>query len=79
MKNPTYGESEVIMSLYNMINDMERVGDHAINLLDLAEYKFNHYINFSEEASVELKYFFELCHSSFAKALEALKNRDLEK
>ncbi|MBZ4663328.1 MAG: Na/Pi cotransporter family protein [Caloramator sp.] len=79
MKNPTYGESEVIMSLYNMINDMERVGDHAVNLLDLAEYKFNHYVNFSEEASVELKYFFELCHTSFSKALEALKNRDLEK
>ncbi|WP_027309160.1 Na/Pi cotransporter family protein [Caloramator sp. ALD01] len=79
MKNPTYGESEVIMNLYNMINDMERVGDHAINLLDLAEYKFNHYVNFSEEASVELKYFFELCHTSFSKALEALKNRDLEK
>ncbi|MCX7694323.1 MAG: Na/Pi symporter [Caloramator sp.] len=79
MKNPTYGESEVIMSLYNMINDMERVGDHAINLLDLAEYKFNHYINFSEEASVELKYFFELCHTSFIKSLEALEDRDLEK
>ncbi|CDF58849.1 Na/Pi cotransporter family protein [Thermobrachium celere] len=79
MKNPTYRESEVIIALYNMINDMERVGDHAMNLVDLAEYKFNNYINFSEEATVELKYFYELCYTAFLKSLEALEFKDISK
>lgn len=77
MNNPTYKESETILTLYNLISDMERVGDHAINILDLAEYKFNHYISFSEEATVELKYLYELAYESFKKALKSLSERNI--
>ncbi|MCX7951385.1 MAG: Na/Pi symporter [Clostridiales bacterium] len=77
MHNPTYKESETILTLYNLISDMERVGDHAINILGLAEYKFNHYISFSEEATVELKYLYELAFESFKKALKSLSERSI--
>lgn len=77
MHNQTFKESQTILTLYNLIRDMERVGDHAINILDLAEYKFNHYISFSEEATVELKYLYELSYDSFKKALKSISERNI--
>lgn len=47
-------ESKYITDLVNAVNDMERVGDHAMNILELAEYKFEEKLPFSKEAIEEL-------------------------
>jgi phosphate:Na+ symporter len=40
--------------LFNTVNDIERLGDHAENIAELSEYKLKHQLIFSDEANVEL-------------------------
>ena len=47
-------EHDSITDLISTVNDMERVGDHAINILELAEFRQEHKLPFSEEAIKEL-------------------------
>jgi phosphate:Na+ symporter len=47
-------EYDSITYLISAINDMERVGDHAINILELAEFRNDHRLPFSNEAINEL-------------------------
>lgn len=47
-------EYNSITDLVSTVNDMERVGDHAINILELAEYKNEHQLPFSNIAIKEL-------------------------
>ena len=46
-------EYDSITDLINTVNDMERVGDHAMNILELAEFREEHRL-FSNEAIQEL-------------------------
>lgn len=43
-------EYDSLTDLVNAINDMERVGDHAMNILELAEFRNEHRLPFSSEA-----------------------------
>ncbi|AEE91713.1 Na/Pi-cotransporter II-related protein [Tepidanaerobacter acetatoxydans Re1] len=43
-----------ITDLVSTVNDMERVGDHAMNILELAEFRNEHRLPFSNEAIQEL-------------------------
>ncbi|MFH1597755.1 MAG: Na/Pi cotransporter family protein [Patescibacteria group bacterium] len=52
-------ESHQLAGLSHTVNDVERVGDHINNLAELAQYKANHNIIFSEEAYAELTEFFD--------------------
>jgi phosphate:Na+ symporter len=47
-------EYDSITDLINTVNDMERVGDHAMNILELAEFREEHRLPFSNEAIQEL-------------------------
>lgn len=47
-------QSERLNSLINITNDFERVGDHGENIGELADYKVEHRLPFSEEALAEL-------------------------
>ncbi|MFH0877225.1 MAG: Na/Pi cotransporter family protein [Candidatus Omnitrophota bacterium] len=48
-------ESKKIPALIHAINDVERIGDHAENLRDLAEQKIDRSLHFSPDAIEELK------------------------
>jgi phosphate:Na+ symporter len=71
-------QSEILNDLMNIVNDIERVGDHTENLAELAEEKINENLLFSEKALDELKYMFSKVQSSFNISISALKNRKID-
>ncbi len=46
----TEKQQVVIAHLFNTVNDIERVADHAVNIAELAEYNINNDIQFSDKA-----------------------------
>ncbi|GAI52250.1 unnamed protein product, partial [marine sediment metagenome] len=70
-------QSKRLTDLMNIVNDIERVGDHAENLAELAEEKINEKLSFSEKALGELKFMFSKVQFSLNKSIFALKNRDI--
>ena len=69
-------ESSRHTELMQTINDIERVGDHATNIVELGDYKKRHKISLSEQATTELKQMYDLTSDTFKTALEALKTSD---
>lgn len=63
-------ENQTVMSLLNAIGDMERVGDHAENIAEIAEEMEKEDISFSQMAKAELK---EMSHAAIASYQNALK------
>ena len=51
--------SEKLPALLHSVNDIERIGDHAENLMELAERKIEEKLPFSEKAIAELKKMFD--------------------
>ncbi|SHJ83828.1 Na/Pi cotransporter family protein [Paramaledivibacter caminithermalis] len=66
-------QREIIEGLFNTINDIERVGDHADNLAELAVYRIENKLKFSDEALEELKLMHQRVVKSYKEALTALK------
>lgn len=71
-------QSEVITSLFHVVNDIERIGDHADNLGELARYKMENKISFSEKAISDVTYMFETVKYAVDNAVSALESSNLE-
>ncbi len=69
---------ETVDGLFNTINDIERVGDHAENLVELAQVLIDNQLVFSNQALDELKCMSELVLRSYIDALIALQSIDGE-
>ncbi|MCQ2457813.1 MAG: Na/Pi cotransporter family protein [Clostridia bacterium] len=56
VKGLDLGESDakLVGALFQAVNDMERVGDHAVNMLEAAQTKKNEEVKFTEKVSAEL-------------------------
>lgn len=70
-------DNETVTSLLNTISDMERVGDHADNVADLAENMKNEGISFSEMALSELSEMSKTTLASYDNAIKALETDDV--
>ncbi|MDD6051979.1 MAG: Na/Pi cotransporter family protein [Clostridiales bacterium] len=44
----------LVGSLFHVINDMERVGDHSLNILEAAQTRYNEEVKFTPKAAAEL-------------------------
>ena len=57
VKGLELGETDTRLtgSLFHVVNDMERVGDHSMNLLDSARLKMEDDVKFSDKATKELE------------------------
>lgn len=71
-------QSEVITSLFHVVNDIERIGDHAENLTELAQYRYDKNLPFSEQAITELKFMSDTVKSAIKGSIDALESFDLE-
>lgn len=71
-------DSEIVTSLLNTISDMERIGDHAENVVELAEEMANEGISFSETALTELAEMTEATLGSYDNAIRALESDDVQ-
>ena len=65
--------SEKLPALLHSVNDIERIGDHAENLMELAERKIKEELPFSEQAITELKKFFDEVDQMLAKVILAME------
>lgn len=71
-------QREAIEGLFNTINDIERVGDHADNLAELAIYRIENKLSFSDQALEELRIMHERVVKSYKESLTALKTGDTQ-
>lgn len=69
----------IIDSMFNTINDIERVGDHADNIAELAVYKVENKVSFSDSAIVELKEMIGKVLEAYDYSIIALSNLDMHK
>lgn len=78
VSNLAIGEEQQkkVGSLFNTIHDVERMGDHAENLAELAQYNIDNRISFSSHAIEELKVIFEAVDKALENAFAALSTED---
>jgi phosphate:Na+ symporter len=67
-------ESRKLAYLKHSLNDIERVGDHANNLVELAEKKMKKDLPFSADAKAEIATMAVKAKTIYAKALEVLEH-----
>lgn len=70
-------QHNLISDLFYTVSDIERIGDHAENLAELADFKVKNDIRFSEMASEELRNMIEIVNHSVAYSIAARKNQEL--
>jgi len=74
----TNAEKDIVSTIMNVINDIERVGDHADNIGELAIYNIENEVGFSEKAKSELKEMFDLAHDMYKTSLLSFKTANYE-
>ena len=71
-------QSQAITALMHVSSDLERVGDHAENIIELAEGKIDEDLVFSDHAIEELKEFYGLVDGMLERAITAFEKEDQE-
>lgn len=71
-------QSQRLAGLLHIVSDVERVGDHAHNIANLAEKKYKEQLPFSEIAINEIELFFGKSIDLYNKACVVLKENNLE-
>ncbi|EEK80421.1 sodium:phosphate symporter [Bacillus cereus] len=71
-------DSEKHSVLAGVVGDIERVGDHVENLVELVDFQISNRVSLSDEALAELNEMLELTISTLKDAVEALTNFDTE-
>ena len=64
--------------LFHIVNDIERVGDHAENIAEISQFMEDKKVKFTDDASKELDNIFELASKNFYDSITALKTSDFE-
>ncbi len=72
----TQESSKEIASMMNMVNDLERVGDHCENLWLLSQRKLDQKITFSDIAMNEIAEISAITKSFLARIIKALEEKD---
>lgn len=70
-------DSKVVTKLLHTIGDLERISDHAVNVVEAAEEMYQKKIKFSDEASAEIGIIKAAVVEILDKAIEAFINYDI--
>ncbi|HSI66156.1 MAG TPA: Na/Pi cotransporter family protein [Planococcus sp. (in: firmicutes)] len=73
----TTHDSKLQNTLMNSVRDLERVGDHMENIMELVDYQKINKVNFSEAAVQEIEEMFDLTLSALKQAVSAINTDDL--
>ncbi len=76
-RNLAKEEAQKLPVLLHTVNDVERVGDHAENLVELVERKMDQKLQFSDEARDELKGMYREVDEMIGDVTAALKDSDM--
>lgn len=71
--------SVVLSSYINGLGDLERIGDHAQNLIELYDYKRENKLPFSEKGMDEFEEMFSITNRAVELSLEAIADEEIEK
>lgn len=77
-KNLSHSDSNDVSQLLHTIGDLERIGDHAVNLLRVAKEIYDKKLVFSEKARTELDIITSAIEEILNMTIEAFKNHDDE-
>ncbi|WP_067836954.1 Na/Pi cotransporter family protein [Amphibacillus sediminis] len=69
-------ESEKHTALIDSVRDIERIGDHFENVVELIQFKISNKIVITDEAKEDLNAMFELTNRTVKQAIEALNDDD---
>lgn len=72
-------QHELVKNLFYSVNDIERIGDHAENIVELATSKINDNLTFSEDALAGLDKITSNAFAAVENALVARRDTDYEK
>lgn len=76
-QNPlTEAESKIVGSFMSAANDLERIGDHANNIKQLAELKVEDRLPFSKQALEELSMIYEKINVMLERAIQAFETEN---
>ena len=70
------GESEKATGWFQTVSDLERIGDHAENVVELGEFRIHNKLELSADAAAEVKEMVEVANNAVNKALAALEHND---
>ncbi len=76
--NINSADEKLIATMHHVINDIERIGDHAENFMELAGGILQDNAELSQEAIEELKNMYSKVDTMFEKALRVVESRDKE-
>ncbi|CUO25735.1 Na/Pi cotransporter family protein [Clostridium disporicum] len=69
--------AKLVSQAYHTINDIERIGDHAENIVELAIQKYENDITLSNEGDKEVRQLFEVTLKSISIAIEAFESNEI--
>ena len=69
-------ESKHIAGYFHVVNDLERIGDHAENIAEFAATRINEEIEFSEQGRKELQHMFDIMNKQVKLSIEAFTERN---
>ncbi|MBF4694029.1 Na/Pi cotransporter family protein [Fusibacter sp. Q10-2] len=80
LSNTAIGDNDrkLLDGLFSTVNDIERVGDHSDNLAELALFKIENNIEFSDKAVLELVGMVGKVRSGFELSLSSMKDTDFK-
>ncbi|RXI99584.1 Na/Pi cotransporter family protein [Anaerobacillus alkaliphilus] len=76
-KSLSAADSELHSMLMDTVRDIERVGDHMENIVELIDYKITNKVTISDKAMSDLDEMFNLTISTLQQAIKSLENNDI--
>ena len=72
-------EKGIVASTFHVIIDIERIGDHAENIVELATEKINKNLQYSKDAQEEIYEVYNMTMDALEIAIDSYVSRDIEK
>lgn len=70
---------KILSTTFNVINDIERIGDHAKNIVEVASEKISENVSFGETAIKELELMYNKTIESLTLSIESYRDEDFER
>lgn len=77
-QNLSYPESQMVSTLMHSINDLERIADHAVNLMEIAQKMNRKELEFSKKAQNEMEIFGRAVEDILDRSVRAFVENDME-
>lgn len=74
--NTNEKDNELVMSLFHVVNDIERIGDHSENIMEVAQFMQQEDLHFSSHASRELNEMFNMTIMCYKNAIDSLEGNN---